>query len=159
MGCLRTLPLDAFYAHPQSADGRISRCKECVKAAMKAAYWKDPETARANERKRSLKPARRKQLQASLRRQREANPEKFNRKSAAWATANPEKRKAHVVLNNAVRDGRVKKGPCEGGGKSHSGKVQGHHEDYSKPLEVRWLCTRCHGLEHRGRNEMERRKV
>jgi hypothetical protein len=28
-------------------------------------------------------------------------------------------------------------------------KAQRHHDDYSKPLEVRWLCPSCHGKQHR----------
>ena len=27
--------------------------------------------------------------------------------------------------------------------------LHGHHEDYSQPLEVVWLCAPCHGLRHR----------
>lgn len=28
--------------------------------------------------------------------------------------------------------------------------VDGHHVDYSKPLEVIWLCRQCHATIHRG---------
>lgn len=27
--------------------------------------------------------------------------------------------------------------------------IQAHHPNYENPLEVRWLCTTCHGIEHR----------
>lgn len=45
----------------------------------------------------------------------------------------------------AVRRGELKRHPCEecGNQKSH-----GHHDDYGKPLEVRWLCAKHHRWEH-----------
>ena len=42
--------------------------------------------------------------------------------------------------------GKLKPEPCEGCGDP---KAQKHHDDYSKPLEVRWLCVNCHILLHR----------
>lgn len=58
----------------------------------------------------------------------------------------PHKRKARNAVNNALRDGKLKRGPCEVCG---SKKVTAHHEDYSKPLQVRWLCPLHHAAEHR----------
>lgn len=59
-----------------------------------------------------------------------------------WRSKNPEKYAAHTALNNAVRDGKVIKGECAVCG---SAQVEAHHDDYSKPLEVRWLCVAHHG--------------
>lgn len=56
---------------------------------------------------------------------------------------------ANRKLNNALA---TKNSPltrpscCEECGEV--GSVEGHHCDYSKPLEVNWLCTRCHAKWH-----------
>ena len=63
----------------------------------------------------------------------------------AWAERNPEKRRAQVAVGNAVRDGRLQKEPCAVCGTE---KVQAHHDDYSKPLEVTWLCASHHREAH-----------
>ncbi len=49
-----------------------------------------------------------------------------------------------VIL--AIKRGEITRGICEVCGVSD---VQGHHEDYSKPLEVRWLCRKHHMELHR----------
>ena len=54
--------------------------------------------------------------------------------------------KSRQTLRNAVYRGKIKKEPCEVCGKI---RVCGHHKDYSKPLEVNWLCSTHHGQIHR----------
>lgn len=51
---------------------------------------------------------------------------------------------ARRMANAAVKKGQIKKKPCERCGAVKSEK---HHDDYSKPLEVIWLCRPCH-IEH-----------
>jgi hypothetical protein len=58
----------------------------------------------------------------------------------------PEKCKARDALNGAIRWGKIVKQPCEVCG---SIEVHAHHEDYSKPLEVKWLCQQHHIEIHR----------
>jgi len=62
--------------------------------------------------------------------------------------ANPEKYKAQSAVGNAVRDGRFHKPKiCETCGEEK--RLHGHHEDYSEPLRVNWLCAICHKARHK----------
>ena len=60
---------------------------------------------------------------------------------------NPEKYKAQTALNNAVRDGKVLK-PSECHKCKSTLQIEGHHDDYSKPLDVDWMCSACHSRLH-----------
>jgi hypothetical protein len=51
-------------------------------------------------------------------------------------------------MTQAIRRGTLTRGPCETCG---SEKVEGHHDDYLKPLDVRWLCKKHHMDAHGGR--------
>jgi transposase-like protein len=62
-----------------------------------------------------------------------------------WRNRNPEKVKAHIAINNAVRYGKLKKLPCQECGDI---KSQAHHSDYSKPLDILWVCQKCHKKIH-----------
>lgn len=62
----------------------------------------------------------------------------------------PERSAARKTLNAAVAAGRIVAGPCEVG-TDCVGQIQAHHDDYSKPLDVRWLCKRHHEEHHHGR--------
>ena len=53
----------------------------------------------------------------------------------------PEKFKAREIARNAMASGKLIKKPCEVCGNV---AVEGHHDDYSKPLEVRWFCHQHH---------------
>ena len=57
----------------------------------------------------------------------------------------PEKRLARLFVLSALNSGKLKKLPCIVCG---SLKSQAHHEDYSKPLEVIWLCALHHKRLH-----------
>lgn len=65
-----------------------------------------------------------------------------------YRLSNPEKHKAHLLMRNAIRQGRLIRGACEVCG---CAQVEGHHDDYSKPLDVRWLCKPHHIEAHGGR--------
>jgi len=58
---------------------------------------------------------------------------------------NQVKRRAAVALRRELRAGRIVRQACEkcGNQRSHA-----HHDDYSQPLEVQWLCSRCHVQRH-----------
>lgn len=64
----------------------------------------------------------------------------------------PERIKAHQLINKALNNGTLRKPlKCEECNKEK--QLLGHHEDYSKPLEVNWLCYSCHTKLHNKKRE------
>lgn len=75
------------------------------------------------------------------------NKEKVSRKSIEWKRANPEKAKAHQYILWALRLNVLQKpATCQACGETK--RLEAHHSDYSKPLDVMWLCKICHEKEH-----------
>ena len=65
-----------------------------------------------------------------------------------WAEKNKEKLSVHRRARYALKTGKIKRGPCE---KCKTRKnVVMHHDDYEKPLEIRWLCKIHHREIHYG---------
>jgi hypothetical protein len=97
---------------------------------------------------------------ARLQRWREANRERERERQRGreWRPSRrakfPERYRARDAVATAVKAGRLERLPCERCGNSPvdalgRSAVHAHHADYGRPLEVRWLCSTCHGLEHR----------
>jgi hypothetical protein len=127
--CKRELALTEFYVHPAMGDGRLNKCKECTRRDVSENYRANIDHYVNYERSRQQMPERRASQRAYAR----------NRP--------PEKRRATIATSNAIRDGRLVRQPCEVCGAE---QVEAHHDDYSRPLDVRWLCRRHH-LEHHGK--------
>lgn len=122
--CGELKELSEFYDHSQMSDGHLGKCKECAR--------KDVHENRVTKRKQYSEYER-------LRRKR---PEGYlAAKQREHRAANPDKYKARMVVSNAIRDGRLTREPCMYCGNP---KSQAHHEDYSNPLEVTWVCFKCH---------------
>lgn len=124
--CRRVLPLGEFYRHPRMADGHLNKCKCCTKADVKANYCKTRAAQSAYWRQRRQQPDVRAKQSGYRKSYKRRHPERFK----AWS-----------AVYKAVRAGRLLRLPCEVCG---SPRTQAHHHDYSKPLDVRWLCFKCH---------------
>jgi ribosomal protein S27AE len=135
--CNTDLPLASFYKHPQMKDGRVNKCKKCNRADVTNNRHKNVERYREYDRERYQTPNRKAAMNEFAKR--------YSRKNSI-------KRKTHFAVNNAVRGGRlIKPLECSECGKQST--IQGHHDDYRKPLEVRWLCAVCHSAWHQQNGE------
>lgn len=139
--CGRALPADAFYKSCPT------RCKECTRAAARAYRVANIERVREYDRKRGLEPDRK----AAVRARAHLYVGKYEPDVESAA------RKARIKVGNAIAKGKLKPKPCERC--SFPFGVHAHHEDYSKPLDVVWLCVKCHGERHREINEERRRRA
>lgn len=108
-------------------------CVKCKKAAYMRRWWNSKTlderramTARRTPRPKPYTP----EVVASIGRSRARYPEKVA---------------ARRAIQREVNAGRVARLACFCG----DPKSEAHHPDYSKPLDVMWLCRKHHGEMHR----------
>lgn len=123
--CNQEKSLTEFYKHPHNRDGLSGQCKKC-KNIYTSNYIK---THRVQFNISCAKWKRKQSIEYHTKIKR------THRKN------NPLKYKARTMITNLLVTGKLKKQPCEECG---SNKSQAHHDDYSKPLEIKWLCRNHH---------------
>jgi hypothetical protein len=79
----------------------------------------------------------------------------FERQCLLDSAAERKRRLARIAVQSAIRKGQVIRQPCEECGEK---KTEAHHDDYDKPLDVRWLCFVCHRKWHKERWHKDRGK-
>ena len=129
--CNKVLSLTDFYFnHPGK---RHIICKSCYKTRASKRYRENPQVY-------VLKKESIYQYFKT-----EKGRATWNRASKKGRLLHPEKWNARYLVKRAIAKGIIVKQPCFICGETD---VQAHHEDYSKPLEVIFLCRNCHYKRH-----------
>ncbi|HDY89247.1 MAG TPA: hypothetical protein ENH82_14165 [bacterium] len=151
--CGESKELSEFYRHPKMVDGYLGKCKQCTRKDVKDNRDKNLERYRAYDRYRYETQPQRKQALLEYGRTEafKISKAKANKK---YCGENHIKRHAQYLLCCAVREKRITRGNCEICGDTEN--VHGHHDNYYKPLEVRWLCSKCHGEFHKNERNKHR---
>jgi hypothetical protein len=124
------------------ADGHLNKCRECTKRDVRVYYRGTHEKRSEYEKQRYQTPDRKAAVAANLVRHRRRNPEKT---------------KARAAVAYALRTGKITRRPCEFCGTRV--RVEAHHVDYSRPLDVRWICFVCHRENGHGQLVSERMRA
>lgn len=121
--------LSDFHKDANLPDGLRHICKACACKISRDNRAKNIEARRAYDRERAKDPARKAADYEATKRKRRRNPMRA---------------RAHSAVANAIRRGLLIPEPCE---RCNTTPTDAHHDDYSRPLKVRWLCRQCH-VEH-----------
>lgn len=155
--CKIEKPSGEYYALKANKDGLTGKCKICIARRVRQNREENKEYYRAFERKRIDEPKRVKARKDYAKKIMTDPVLKANMMASRkkWLDRNTIKRAAHIIVGNYKRDGKlIIKDNCENC--SSKDNLNGHHEDYTKPLELTTLCDKCHGLRHREINELIR---
>lgn len=132
-GCSRWLARESFGKDSRTPNGLNCYCYSCIDNRRHLFEAANPDKSREYDRARYA-----------------ANRDKEKRRKHALSVAHPDRFIARKKVHAAVRSGRLVKPPgcsaCPEIVPSH--RIHGHHSDYSKPLDVEWLCAKCHAKRH-----------
>lgn len=132
---------------PWKATCECGTCKKCRhRVYMRRFYAKNPDYAKLSLRKRKEREP--DVVRAQQRAAYAADPQRHMQRLRECYARHPERLQARRKLHYAVKVGRlVRPDACDECGKAC--KPHAHHHNYDLPLDVRWLCPSCHGLQHR----------
>jgi len=129
--CQSENALDQFYAHKRTLDGYSNNGKECTKKIgwERSSVSLKPKTAMKAQEEKAASPKKR--------------PPGDQRR---YRARHPERCRAHSIVARAIAKGTLVKSRCAVCGMKDD--IEAHHTDYSRPLDVRWLCWYHHKREH-----------
>lgn len=151
--CNMSKPIDEFYKHKKTADGYLNKCKDCTRFDVNKHRKENIEKVRAYDRNRLNKAERAKQSHEYHKTEKGKSVRFIATRN--YRNSNPERYRANTAVSNAIRDGRlIRPNECSCCGVRC--KPHGHHNNYSKPLDVVWYCNKCHNQYHLFINELFR---
>jgi hypothetical protein len=141
--CKVEKPIEGFFRKKSVPSGYASICKECDKARHRA--WAKTPRGRLKELVREKA-----KIEKNREHYRAKSRDRFRRRYSQWGHAKPDplKQAARSAVARAVRTGDLARPKSCVDCKAIVG-LHAHHEDYSKPLDVVWVCSVCHGRRHR----------
>lgn len=164
--CHEIKPIHEFSLDKGGSDGHRTDCKACRRAYRKRYYQANRTKVQAKarayrarnleasrERCRQYRRKHRERLGEQNRRYYRAHAKGIIARNRQYQDENPERYAAHRAVASAIRRGDLIRLPC-----AHCGSpdnIDAHIEDYSKPLDVVWLCRRCHSRLHAAEREHE----
>jgi hypothetical protein len=146
--CKQEKDEDDFYSNRSSPTGRSQWCRRCFNEYMKKRRAENPGMKSAEGKKYRLKYPGRSTI--NNKKYLKSHPAKRREKKKRYKLRHPEKDKAREAIHRAVRYNKIDKPKtCSMLSAECKGKIDGHHSDYSKPLDVIWVCDYHHKKLHR----------
>lgn len=135
-----------FYKNWMAKDKLRDQCKECCKESSRISQEKKKDYYKEQRKKYYEKNRERILADARERPKSKKYKSKVRENGKKYRAKYPEKARARSVVSYAIRMGRLVKQPCSICGSASN--VEAHHMDYSKPLDVAWLCREHHRKLH-----------
>ena len=98
-------------------------------------------------------------VKANVASYRKANPEKVYQTRLKSFEKNGTRGNCYRLIEAALKAGVIEKPDlCQVCGKKPDKRIEAHHEDYSKPLDIVWCCSKCHDELDRARRRKKKKK-